>query len=113
MATTISPIFNKTLFQRLLNSRKLNTEIIYFDKTTTENGESLNKIFDVDDTIFYKPFEIEVNYDITNKPQPKNTIAFFSIICIINMITVNEFEFFIRRWFYASNNKGWLGDSYA
>ena len=77
MATTISPIFNKTLFQRLLNSRKLNTEIIYFDKTTTENGESLNKIFDVDDTIFYKPFEIEVNYDITNKPQPKNTIAFF------------------------------------
>ena len=78
MATTINTIFNKTLFQRLLDSRKSNnTEVIYFNKTTTVNGESNNKIFDVDDTIFYKPFEIEINYDITNQTQSKNTIGFF------------------------------------
>ena len=78
MARAINSIFNKTLFQRLLNSRKSNnTEVIYFDKTTTEKGESPSKIFDIDDTIFYKPFEIEINYDITNQTQPKNTIAFF------------------------------------
>ena len=41
MATTIISIFNKTLFQRLLDSRKSNnTEVIYFNKTTTEKGES-------------------------------------------------------------------------
>ena len=77
MATTIDSIFNKTLFQRLLNSRKSNTEVIYFDKTTKENGESNSKVFDIDATIFYKPFEIEINYDITNQTQAKNTIAFF------------------------------------
>lgn len=77
MATTISPIFNKTLFQRLLDSRKLNnTEIIYFDKTTTGNGESTNKIFAIDPTIFYKPFKLEINYDVTNKEQ-KNYFALF------------------------------------
>ena len=48
MATTITSIFNKTLFQRLLDNRKSNnTEVIYFDKTTSINGESNNKIFDV------------------------------------------------------------------
>ena len=77
MATTIKSIFNKSLFQRLLDSRKSNSELIYFDKTTTGNGESNSKIFDIDPTIFYKPFEIEVNYDITNQTQSKNTIAFF------------------------------------
>ena len=77
MATTINCIFNKTLFQRLLNSKKSgNTEVIYFDKTTTENGESVNKIFEIDPSIFYKPFEIEINYDVTNKQQ-KNYFALF------------------------------------
>ena len=75
--TIIKSPLGKTLFQRLLNSRKSNTEIIYFDKTTTGNGESNNKIFDIDDTIFYKPFEIEINYDISNHTQSKNTIGFF------------------------------------
>ena len=78
MATTIINLpLGKTLFQRLLNSKKSkNAEIIYFDKTTTENWESNNKIFDIDETIFYKPFEIEINYDITGKSQ-KQTFAFF------------------------------------
>ena len=76
MATTIVSIFNKTLFQRLLDSRKLNTEKIYFDKTTTRSDETIGKTFDIDPTIFYKPFEIEINYDITGKPQ-KPTFAFF------------------------------------
>lgn len=77
METTISPIFNKTLFERLLNSKKSNnTEVIYFDKTTTGNKETIDKVFVIDDTIFYKPFEIEINYDITNKPQ-KDLFAFF------------------------------------
>ena len=66
--TIINSPLGKSLFQRLLISRKSNiTEVIYFDKTTTENGESNNKIFDINPTIFYKPFEIEINYDITNQ----------------------------------------------
>ena len=77
MATTISTIFNKTLFQRLLDSKKSNTEKIYFNKTTTQKGESHSKIFDIDPTIFYKPFELEINYDITGQTQTKNTIGFF------------------------------------
>ena len=77
METTIikSPL-GKTLFQRLLDSRKLNTEKIYFDKTTTRSDVIIGKTFDIDPTIFYKPFEIEINYDITGKTQ-KQTFAFF------------------------------------
>ena len=53
-----------------------NNSYIYFDKTTTGNGETIGKTFDIDPTIFYKPFEIEINYDITGKTQ-KPTFAFF------------------------------------
>ena len=75
--TIINTPIGKSLFERLLINKSGNREIIYFDKTTTENGNTQNKIFDIDPTIFYKPFEIEINYDITNQAQPKNTIAFF------------------------------------
>ena len=73
----IYTLLGKSLFERLIINKSANREVIYFNKTTTVNGESNNKIFDVDDTIFYKPFEIEINYDITNQTQSKNTIGFF------------------------------------
>ena len=53
-----------------------NNSYIYFNKTTTGDGVSNNKVFDIDDKIFYKPFEIEINYDVTNKEQ-KNYFALF------------------------------------
>ena len=52
----IDTLLGKSLFERLLINKSGNREVIYFDKTTTGNGENTNKIFDIDDTIFYQPF---------------------------------------------------------
>lgn len=76
MATTISTIFNKTLFQRLLDSKKSNQWL--FNKTINDNsGESINRVFDINPNIFYSPFELIIDYDITGLTQPKATVAFF------------------------------------
>lgn len=72
----IDTLFGKSLFERLLINKSGNREKIYFDKTTTRSDETIGKTFDIDPTIFYKPFEIEIIYDITGKTQ-KQTFAFF------------------------------------
>lgn len=77
MATAIINIpIGKSLFERLLNSKKNNNWL--FNKTINDNtGESTNRIFDINPSIFYSPFEIIIDYDITGLIQAKSTIAFF------------------------------------
>ena len=73
----IYTLLGKSLFERLIINKSANREVIYFDKTTTKKKKKKNKKKDIKPTIFYKPFEIEINYDITNQTQLKNTFAFF------------------------------------
>ena len=70
----------KTLFYKLLIK---NREKIYiFNETSGIYGESQKKIFDINQAIFYKPFEIEIDYDINI--YQSNPVALIGLFCCRN-----------------------------
>ena len=87
----------KTLFYKLLIKNR-NKKYI-FNESSSIYGESQKKIFDINPTIFYKPFEIEIDYDIN--VYQSNPVAPIGLFCCRNTNESNTPSIHIM----ASNQK--------
>ena len=75
----------KTLFYKLLIKNR-NRKYI-FNESSSIYGESQKKIFDINPVIFYKPFEIEIDYDINI--YQSNPVDLIGLFCCRNSIDSN------------------------